>query len=116
MKKMFDFIDKNIKNILLTCIGLIAVLLFVFISINSYKENTIDKEMIKRYAFCEGKVGIVSYNWVCNNYGECTKQYLHCDYFNYVNPEINMSEKLKYAYNNKEKIYIMNISTEGVFE
>jgi len=111
-----DYIEKNIKQILIVCGVLIVLLFFVLISINNYKENTIDKEMMKRYLFCEGKVGIVAYNWVCNNYGECTKQYLHCDYFNYVNPDISMEEKLKYAYNNKEKLYMMNLSTEGVTE
>ena len=80
---MREYITKHAKVI--TTIGVVVMILgfIVILLLTNYKQKT-DKELQKRFIFCQDKKGVVFHNFVCSATGECVQQFLQCDFLNYL--------------------------------
>jgi hypothetical protein len=95
-------------------LGGIGVILFLLlcsllIILNSIKTNVVQKEMQKRFIFCEGKSGRIPYDFVCKKSGECAQQFLWCEYLNYLRTQ-NIADMNNLNYQDINKAYNENFA------
>lgn len=103
-------INLFLKIMLIFGVFLIIVSGISYFFLSDYKSNNIDKEMMKRALFCEGKVGFVEYKPICNKFGECTQQILFCDYLNYLREHGYILKDIDINYQKIEKEFNTNFA------
>jgi hypothetical protein len=99
-----EFSDKYGKTILIVVISITAILILCALYLNSIKTDIVDKEMNKRFIFCEGKSGRIPYDFICSKSGECSQQFLWCDYLNYLRSQ-NIADMNNLNYKNINDAY-----------
>jgi hypothetical protein len=107
--KLNNFITKHIKQILIIGVILFLLLCSLLIILNSIKTNVVQKEMQKRFIFCEDKSGRVPYDFICTKSGECQQQYLWCNYLNYLRTQ-NIADMNNLNYQDINKAYNENFA------
>jgi len=101
---IIEFSDKYGKTILIVVISITLILVLLAILLNSMKTTILDKEMEKRFIFCEGKSGRIPYDFICHPSGECEEQFLWCEYLNYLRSQ-NIADMNNLNYKNINDAY-----------
>lgn len=110
---IIEFADKYGKTIFIVVVSITAILIVCALFLNSMKTDIVDKEMQKRFVFCEDKSGRVPYDFICTKSGECQQQYLWCNYLNYLRTE-NIADMNNLNYKKISKTYKENFANSSM--